>query len=207
VFITDERGEIVDGSMFGALVARALLRKTPGATIVCNTIVSQCVPELVERLGGRVVRAPVGHAVMNAAMRAHDAIFGCEHSGHCYFRDFYDADSGLIALMNAIEAVAEGGKPVSQLLAGLCTRVRSGEINRPAQDLPQTLERVKRAFADGHIDTSDGVTVTYPQWWFNVRPSNTEPLLRVNVEADNAALLEQGRDRVLQAVGPSTMPR
>ena len=105
------------------------LRKHPGATIVCNTVVSQCVPELVTGMGGQAIRARVGHAFMNEAMHAHHAIFGAEHSGHFYFRDFWDADSGLIALMHALEVIAEQDQPVSTLIAGLCTRVRSGEIN------------------------------------------------------------------------------
>jgi phosphomannomutase len=200
MFLTDEQGAIVDGSMLAALVARALLRKTPGATIVYNTVVSRCVPELVERMGGHAVRARVGHAFMNEAMHAHDAIFGAEHSGHFYFRDFWDADSGLIALMNALEVIAEEGQPVSTLIASLCPRVRSGEINSEVADVPATFARVKKAFPDGQLDELDGVTITYPDWWLSVRPSNTEPLLRLNVEADTRALMEQKRDTVLQVI-------
>jgi phosphomannomutase len=200
MFLTDEQGAIVDGSMLAALVARALLRKTPGATIVYNTVVSRCVPELVERMGGHAVRARVGHAFMNEAMHAHDAIFGAEHSGHFYFRDFWDADSGLIALMNALEVIAEEGQPVSTLIASLCPRVRSGEINSEVADIPATFARVKKAFPDGQLDELDGVTITYPDWWLSVRPSNTEPLLRLNVEADTRALMEQKRDTVLQVI-------
>src|SRR5919204_3454 len=200
MFLTDEQGAIVDGSMLAALVARALLRKTPGATIVYNTVVSRCVPELVERMGGHAVRARVGHAFMNEAMHAHDAIFGAEHSGHFYFRDFWDADSGLIALMNALEIIAEEGQPVSTLSASLCPRVRSGEINSEVADIPATFARVKKAFPDGQLDELDGVTITYPDWWLSARPSNTEPLLRLNVEADTRALMEQKRDTVLQVI-------
>ena len=200
MFLTDEQGAIVDGSMLAALVARALLRKNPGATIVYNTVVSRCVPELVERMGGHAVRARVGHAFMNEAMHAHDAIFGAEHSGHFYFRDFWDADSGLIALMNALEVIAEEGQPVSTLSASLCPRVRSGEINSEVADIPATCARVKKAFPDGQLDELDGVTITYPDWWLSVRPSNTEPLLRLNVEADTRALMEQKRDTVLQVI-------
>jgi phosphomannomutase len=200
MFLTDEQGAIVDGSMLAALVARALLRKNPGATIVYNTVVSRCVPELVERMGGHAVRARVGHAFMNEAMHAHDAIFGAEHSGHFYFRDFWDADSGLIALMNALEVIAEEGQPVSTLIASLCPRVRSGEINSEVADIPATFARVKKAFPDGQLDELDGVTITYPDWWLSVRPSNTEPLLRLNVEADTRALMEQKRDTVLQVI-------
>ena len=200
MFLTDEQGAIVDGSMLAALVARALLRKNPGATIVYNTVVSRCVPELVERMGGHAVHARVGHAFMNEAMHAHDAIFGAEHSGHFYFRDFWDADSGLIALMNALEVIAEEGQPVSTLSASLCPRVRSGEINSEVADIPATFARVKKAFPDGQLDELDGVTITYPDWWLSVRPSNTEPLLRLNVEADTRALMEQKRDTVLQVI-------
>ncbi len=200
MFLTDEQGAIVDGSMLTALVARALLRKHPGATIVYNTVVSQCVPELVARMGGQAVRSRVGHAFMNEAMRAHDAIFGAEQSGHFYFRDFWFADSGLIALMNALEVIAEEGRPVSALIAGLCARVRSGEINSRVEDIPATLDRIKHAFPDGQLDELDGVTITYPDWWLSVRPSNTEPLLRLNVEADTRALMEQQRDAVLRLI-------
>jgi len=200
MFLTDERGAIVDGSMLAALVARALLRKNPGATIVYNTVVSRCVPELVERMGGHAVRARVGHAFMNEAMHAHDAIFGAEHSGHFYFRDFWDADSGLIALMNALEVIAEEGQPVSTLISSLCARVRSGEINSDVADIPAALDRVKKAFPDGQLDELDGVTITYPDWWLSVRPSNTEPLLRLNVEADSKDLMEQKRDEALQVI-------
>jgi phosphomannomutase len=200
MFLTDELGAIVDGSMLAALVARALLRKNPGATIVYNTVVSRCVPELVAQMGGQAVRARVGHAFMNEAMHAHDAIFGAEHSGHFYFRDFWDADSGLIALMNALEVIAEEGKPVSTLIASLCTRVRSGEINSDVANIPAALDRVKKAFPDGQLDELDGVTITYSDWWLSVRPSNTEPLLRLNVEADNRALMEEKRDAVLQVI-------
>lgn len=202
VFITDEQGAIVDGSMLAALVARALLRKNPGATIVCNTVVSRCVPELVARMGGQTVRARVGHAFMNEAMHAHNAIFGAEHSGHFYFRDFWDADSGLIALMNAIQDIVEEGKPVSALIGGLCARVRCGEINSQVADIPSTLDRVKHAFPDGHIEELDGLMIAYPDWWCSVRSSNTEPLLRLNVEADSRALMEQKRDAVLRVIRP-----
>ena len=200
MFLTDEQGTIVDGSMLAALVAKALLRKNPGATIVCNTVVSRCVLELVERMGGRAVRARVGHAFMNEAMHENDAIFGAEHSGHFYFRDFWDADSGLIALMNALEIIAEEHKPVSALIASLCSRVRSGEINSQVADIPAALDRVKKAFPDGQLDELDGVTINYPDWWRSVRASNTEPLLRLNVEADSRARMEKQRDEVLQLI-------
>jgi phosphomannomutase len=200
VFLTDEQGAIVDGSMLAALVARALLGKNPGATIVYNSVVSRCVPELVTRLGGQAVRARVGHAFMNEAMRAHDAIFGAEHSGHFYFRDFWYADSGLIALMSALEVIAEDSRPVSALITGLCSRVRSGEINSRVGDIPAIFDRLKQAFSDGHLDELDGVTITYPDWWLSVRPSNTEPVLRLNVEADNRALMERQRDAVLRLI-------
>ena len=157
-------------------------------------------PYEVNRMGGHAVHARVGHAFMNEAMHAHDAIFGAEHSGHFYFRDFWDADSGLIALMNALEVIAEEGQPVSTLSASLCPRVRSGEINSEVADIPATFARVKKAFPDGQLDELDGVTITYPDWWLSVRPSNTEPLLRLNVEADTRALMEQKRDAVLQVI-------
>src|ERR671936_444350 len=129
MFITDEHGELVDGGMVTAMVARSLLTKYPGSTILYNLIVSRCVPELIARLGGRGIRTRVGHSFIKAQMRAYNAIFGGEHSGHFYFRDNWYADSGLIALLVVLEVVSEEGKPVSEVIKGLCSRVRSGEIN------------------------------------------------------------------------------
>jgi len=200
VFIVDEKGDLVDGSAVTQLVARSLLRKNPGSTILYNVNVSTCVPQMVDQMGGHALRTRVGHSFIKAQMRENNAIFGGEHSGHFYFRDFWFADSGLIALLTVLEVVSEAGKPVSQLIRELCTRVRSGEINSHVSDTQAKENELKERYKDGALDTLDGITITYPTWWFNVRPSNTEPLLRLNVEADNQQLMEQKRDELLGVI-------
>ncbi len=200
VFIVDEKGDLVDGSAVTQLVARSLLHKNPGSTILYNVNVSTCVPQMVEQMGGHALRTRVGHSFIKAQMRENNAIFGGEHSGHFYFRDFWFADSGLIALLTVLEVVSEAGKPVSQLIRELCTRVRSGEVNSHVSDTQAKENELKERYKDGALDTLDGITITYPTWWFNVRPSNTEPLLRLNVEADNQQLMEQKRDELLGVI-------
>jgi phosphomannomutase len=201
VFITDERGELVGGDMVTALVATMLLRGHPGAKILYNLICSRSVPEIIAKAGGVPVRTRVGHSYIKAIMREENAIFGGEHSGHFYFRDHYFADSGLIALLVVLELVSREGKPVSELLRPLDTRFRSGEINSRVEDIPAKLGLLEGRYADAQaIDHLDGVTVSFKDWWFNVRPSNTEPLLRLNVEADSRELLEAKRDEVLALI-------
>jgi len=200
VFITDERGELVGGDMVTALVADMLLRSHPGATVLYNLICSRGVPELISRRGGVGVRTRVGHSIIKAVMRERDAVFGGEHSGHFYFRDHYFADSGLIALLVVLELISRENKPVSELLTPLDRRFRSGEINSRVDDVPKKLEELVATYSDAEIDRLDGVTIQYPDWWFNVRPSNTEPLLRLNVEADRRDLLEKKRDEVLKII-------
>jgi phosphomannomutase len=201
VFITDEHGELVGGDMVTALVAKMLLRSHPGATVLYNLICSRGVPELIASLGGVGVRTRVGHSIIKAVMREKNAVFGGEHSGHFYFRDNYFADSGLIALLVVLELISRENKPVSELLAPLDRRFRSGEINSKVADAPAKMAELEQAYRDAReIDHLDGVTVQYADWWFNVRPSNTEPLLRLNVEADTRALMEEKRDELLTKI-------
>ena len=201
VFITDERGELVGGDMVTALVAKMLLRRHPGAKILYNLICSRSVPEVIRAEGGVPVRTRVGHSHIKAIMRDENAIFGGEHSGHFYFRDHYYADSGLIALLVVLELVSREGKPVSRLLAPLDRRFRSGEINSRVADISEKLRELEARYADAdEIDHLDGVTIAFKDWWFNVRPSNTEPLLRLNVEADDRSLLERKRDELLSLI-------
>jgi phosphomannomutase len=200
VFITDEHGALVGGDMVTALVAKNLLRTKPHAKILYNLICSRSVPEVIAASGGVPVRTRVGHSHIKAIMREQNAIFGGEHSGHFYFRDNYFADSGLIALLFVLELLSFEGKPVSALLRPLDTRVRSGEINSVVGDAAGKLAELERRFADAQIDHLDGLTVQYPTWWANVRPSNTEPLLRLNVEADDAATLAAKRDQLLSII-------
>ena len=199
MFPVDEHGQVVDGSMVTAAVSQSLLSKHPGSTILYNLIVSKSVPELVEKMGGHAVRTRVGHSYIKAEMRRLNAIYGGEHSGHFYFRDNWFADSGLIALLITLELVSVEDKPFSELLKPLDTWVRSGEINTKVQDVQSKLKALEEDFGASaqSIDHLDGITLDFGNWWFNVRPSNTEPLLRMNLEAKTSALMNQKRDEVL----------
>jgi phosphomannomutase len=199
MFPVDERGDIVDGSMVTAIASNSLLHKYPGSTILYNLIVSKSVPDLVNRLGGKAVRTRVGHSYIKAEMRQLNGIFGGEHSGHFYFRDNWFADSGLIAFLITLELVSVEGKPLSELLKPLDKGVRSGEINSVVSDVQGKLQALEEEFGKNarSVDHLDGVTVDYGDWWFNVRPSNTEPLLRLNVEANSRELMLQKRDELL----------
>ncbi len=199
MFLISEQGQLLGGDMVTALVAQSLLRRNPGATILYNLISSRSVPEVIERSGGKAIRTRVGHSFIKAQMRQENAIFGGEHSGHFYFRDNWYADSGLIAFLIVLELISASGKTVSELLEPIDTRFRSGEINSTVTDT-----QAKIAALDVHfrpqgaaIDYLDGITVAFPTWWANVRPSNTEPLLRLNVEAETREEMEQCRDEVL----------
>ncbi|HEX7737959.1 MAG TPA: phosphomannomutase/phosphoglucomutase [Ktedonobacteraceae bacterium] len=199
MFPVDEHGDIVDGSMVTAIASNSLLQKHPGSTILYNLIVSKSVPELVEKLGGKSFRTRVGHSYIKADMRTHNAIFGGEHSGHFYFRDNWYADSGLIAFLMTLELVSIGGKPLSQMLQPLDHWVRSGEYNSTVSDTASKLAALEEHFGKSaqSVDHLDGVTFDFGDWWFNVRPSNTEPLLRLNIEARTKNLMEAKRDEVL----------
>lgn len=199
MFPVDEHGDIVDGSMVTASVSNSLLRKHPGSTILYNLIVSKSVPELVNKLGGNPIRTRVGHSYIKAEMRRLNAIFGGEHSGHFYFRDNWYADSGLIALLLMLELVSVEDKPLSALLKPLDHGVRSGEINTIVSDVPGKLHALEQHYGKAAlaVDHLDGITLDFGDWWCNVRPSNTEPLLRLNVEANSRVLMEEKRDELL----------
>ncbi|HEX8731924.1 MAG TPA: phosphomannomutase/phosphoglucomutase [Ktedonobacterales bacterium] len=202
MFLIDEHGKLLGGDMVTALVAHSLLQKHPGATILYNLICSRSVPEVIERDGGRAVRTRVGHSFIKAQMRQENAVFGGEHSGHFYFRDNWYADSGLIAFLIVLELVSESGKTVSQLVAEVDTRYRSGEVNSKVSDTQGRMAAVEATYAaqGATLDHLDGVTVSFPTWWANVRPSNTEPLLRLNVEADTPEELKRRTDEVLAVI-------
>lgn len=200
MFIVDEKGDLIDGSAVTALVALNTLKKHPGAKILYNLICSRSVPELVTKAGGIPIRTQVGHSIIKKLMRERDILFGGEHSGHFYFKDNWYADSGMIALMQCLEVFSEAGKPVSEVIAPIDTRFRSGEINSEVKDIPAKLQGLQDHYRDAQIDHLDGVTINYPNWWLNVRASNTEPLLRLNVEGDTKALMEQHRDEVLAII-------
>jgi phosphomannomutase len=200
VFLVDERAQGVSGSLVTALVAEAMLEREPGAKIVHNLICSWVVPEVVREHGGQPIRTRVGHSFIKKVMADTGAIFGGEHSGHYYFRDHFRADSGLIAALFVLQRLSERAMPLSQLLAPYRRYEASGEINSEVADQADALERVAAAFSDGRQDRLDGLTVEFEDWWFNVRPSNTEPLLRLNVEARTKELLEEKTNRVLSVI-------
>jgi phosphomannomutase len=197
-FIIDERGEVVSPSAVTAMIASNELAREPGATIVCNKITSRVVPEVVEAAGGKIVITKVGHTFVKAAMAEHNAIFGGEHSAHYYFRDFWGADTGMLAALHMLAAVGHSDRPLSELVARFERYAASGEINSRVDDQQMIMERVAAAFAGrGEQDRLDGLTITGPDWWVNVRPSNTEPLLRLNVEAASQQTMEALRDETL----------
>lgn len=200
VFLIDENARPLGGDMITALVARNLLKKEPGATILYNLICSKTVPETVEKLGGTAIRTRVGHALIKPLMKEHNAVFGGEHSGHFYFRNNYFADSGLIALLVCLELLSLENKLLSELVKEIDPYVRSGEINSKVEDIPATLEKIKSHFSDLKIDELDGITVEGEDFWFNVRPSNTEPLLRLNLEANSSEILKAKVAEVLEII-------
>jgi len=200
VFLVDERAEGVSGSEVTALVAQAMLKRYPGAPIVYNLICSWAVPEVILENGGTPVRTRVGHSFIKQVMAETGAVFGGEHSGHYYFRDNYRADSGLIAAVVVLEQLSKAGVPLSKLLEPFRRYKSSGEINTPVLDQQGTIERIAAAFAEGREDRTDGLTVEFDDWWFNVRPSNTEPLLRLNVEAKTEERLKEGTQAVLDII-------
>jgi phosphomannomutase len=186
--------------MVTGLVAKALLKKYPGSTILYNLICSKAIPELVESMGGKAIRTQVGHALIKPLMRQYNAVFGGEHSGHFYFRDNWFADSGLIAFVVCLELISQANTPLSRQVASFNHCFRSGEINSEVKDIPAKLREIEKEFQNGKIDKLDGITVDYGNWWLNVRPSNTEPLIRLNVEADTKELLEKMTKRVLDLI-------
>jgi phosphomannomutase len=190
VFAVDAAGRPVDSSLVGALVATRVLGREPGGTVLHNLICSRSVPEAIRAAGGEPVRTRVGHSFIKAEMARTGAVLGVEHSGHFYFRDNHRADSGVIAALMLLEAVAAAGGSLADAVAPHDTRVRSGERNRTVPDPAAAVARAARAFADRPHDLLDGLTVDLGDAWFNLRPSNTEPLLRLNVEADTTERVE-----------------
>jgi phosphomannomutase len=200
-FVVDERGEIVSPSVLTALIAARELKRVPGATIIHNLITSKAVPEIVRKLGGTPVRTRVGHSFIKAEMARTGAVFGGEHSGHFYFREFWNADSGMLAALHALAALGTQDGPLSELLSSYSPYVPSGEINSTVTDAAAKIAEIKQKYADLEQDELDGLTVTSPDgWWFNVRASNTEPLLRLNAEAPDRATLAAVRDEVLALI-------
>jgi phosphomannomutase len=201
VFAVDEKGQPVSSSLVGAVVADRLLAKHPGGTVLHNLICSHTVPETIEAAGGRPVRTRVGHSFIKQRMAETDAVFAVEHSGHYYFRDNFRADSGLIAALLLLEAVAVADAPLSEVVAPYDRYVASGEINFEVADQAAAMAAVEETFAErGGSDREDGLTVVLEDGWFNLRASNTEPLLRLNVEAGDEATMSRLRDEVADLV-------
>jgi phosphomannomutase len=207
VFAVDATGRPVDSSLVGALVATRVLGREPGGTVLHNLICSRDVAEAIEAAGGTAVRTRVGHSYIKAEMARTGAVLGVEHSGHFYFRDNHRADSGVIAALMLLEAVAEAGGSLADAVAPHDTRVRSGERNLQVADPAAAIAHVQQAFAERPQDLLDGLTVDLGAAWFNLRASNTEPLLRLNVEADHGDEVETVVREVLgvlASVGPAS---
>ena len=202
-FVVDERGEIVDPSVLTAMIATRELVSEPGATVIHNLITSRAVPELISEHGGTPVRTRVGHSFIKSKMAETNAVFGGEHSGHFYFRDFWFADSGMLAALHTLAALGRDDRRLSVILADFSRYAASGEINSEVANQAAITQRVKDVYASQPgvtTDELDGLTVSGDTWWFNLRPSNTEPLLRLNVEAADGAAMAAIRDEVLGLV-------
>jgi phosphomannomutase len=204
VFVVDEQGEPISGSTTTAMVAAGVLEKQPGSTILHNLICSKAVPEIVRERGGTPIRTKVGHSFIKEVMAETGAAFGGEHSAHYYFRDNWRADSGLIAAMHVLEQRSRAGVPLSELRKPFDRYAMSGEINTKVDDPLAVIERVAGAFPDADQDRLDGLTVDLGPWWFNLRPSNTEPLLRLNLEAPDRAACDEHVAEVLALITPGT---
>jgi len=206
-FVVDERGEIVSPSVLTAMITSRELAREPGATVIHNLITSRAVPEMIAEYGGTPVRTRVGHSFIKAKMAETNAVFGGEHSGHFYFRDFWFADSGMLAALHTLAALGHDDRPLSVILGDFSRYAASGEINSEVADQAATTQRVKAVYGAQPgvaTDELDGLTVSGDTWWFNLRPSNTEPLLRLNVEAADAVEMAAIRDEVLGIVrGPA----
>jgi len=201
-FFVDDTGEFVPGDFVTALLAEAVLEKEPGAKIIYDVRASWAVPETIERAGGVPLVNRVGHAFIKHRMRKDGAAFGGEVSGHYYFRDFSQADSGVIPFLLMLEVVSKAGRPLSELLRDYReTYFITGELNTPVADVPLKLQELKERFGpEGKVSHLDGLSVEAPDWHMNVRPSNTEPLLRLNLEARSRELMERKRDEVLSVI-------
>lgn len=202
-FLVDETGAIVEPSLLTALIAESELKQSPGETIIYSLISSRIVPEVIRSNGGVPSRSRVGHSFIKAQMAETGAIFGGEHSGHFYFRDFWNADSGMLAALYAISALGHTSKSAtfSSLISKFRKYVSSGEINSKVADTGAAIAKVEERFAHlGEIDRLDGLTISTSTWWLNVRPSNTEPLLRLNVEGDDDAIMCRIRDEALEVI-------
>jgi phosphomannomutase len=200
-FLIDENGDLVNPSALTALIAVRELKANPGATIIYNLISSKAVPEVISEHGGIALRSRVGHSYIKTLMAESGAVFGGEHSGHFYFGDFWRADSGMLAALYALAELMATSNSLSNLLEPYNRYFSSGEINSKVKDANKSIKLVKDKYKDRYqVDELDGLTVTAESWWFNLRPSNTEPLLRLNVEANTQKQMAEIRDTVLNLI-------
>ena len=200
-FLIDENGDLVNPSALTSLIAVRELKANPGATIIYNLISSKAVAEVISENGGIALRSRVGHSYIKTLMAESGAVFGGEHSGHFYFGDFWRADSGMLAALYALAELMATPKSLSNLLEPYNRYFSSGEINSKVKDASKSIKLVKDKYQDKYqVDELDGLTVTAENWWFNLRPSNTEPLLRLNVEADTQKQMAEIRDTVLNLI-------
>src|SRR5206468_661848 len=201
-FFGDDRGEFVPGDFVTALFAESILEKQPGARIIYDVRASWAVPETIERAGGVPLINRVGHAFIKHRMRKDDAAFGGEVSGHYYFREFSQADSGVVPFLLMLELISKKGRKLSEILERYRARYfLTGELNTPVSDVAVKLQELKERYAsEGEVSHLDGISVDADDWHFNVRPSNTEPLLRLNLEARSQELMERKRDEVLELI-------
>ena len=208
VFLIDETAQPVSGSLTTALVAAAMLEKNPGSTVLYNLICSRTVPEVIAEHGGKGVRTQVGHSFIKKVMAETGAVFGGEHSGHYYYRDNFRADSGIITALIVLELMSTSGMSLSEMLVPFRRYVASGEINTEVPDPAAAVDAVAAHVeaSGGTCDRLDGLTVDNGDWWFNLRPSNTEPLLRLNVEAPDEASCSAHVAEVLDLVATLTTP-
>jgi phosphomannomutase len=200
-FFVDDTGEFVPGDFVTALFAESVLEREPGAKVIYDVRASRAVPETIERGGGVPLVNRVGHAFIKARMRKEDAAFAGEVSGHYYFREFSQADSGVVPFLLMLELISKKGRRLSEILEPLRSRYYiTGELNTPVPDVALKLQELKERYADGRVSHLDGISVDFDDWHFNVRPSNTEPLLRLNLEASSEELMERKRDEVLAVI-------
>jgi phosphomannomutase len=200
-FLVDENADLVNPSSLTALIAVRELKRNAGASIIYNLISSKAVPEIILENGGKPVRSRVGHSYIKSLMAQTGAVFGGEHSGHFYFADFWRADSGMLAALYALAELMDSPKSLSEILESFDRYFSSGEINTQVKDASKSIKLVRKKYEkENEIDELDGLTVSSQKWWFNLRPSNTEPLLRLNVEADSPKLMAEIRDTVLSLI-------
>jgi phosphomannomutase len=198
--LVDEKGGIISGTVMTAMLAEYFLGKYPGATILYNAICGRAAKETIEKAGGKSIRTKVGHSFIKADMQKHEAVFAGEHSGHYYFKDNFNADSGLIGAVIALSILSQASKPLSELAAKYQTYQQITETNFEVTDKDAVMQAVAAAFPDGTADWLDGLTVSFDDAWINVRPSNTEPLLRLNAEAMNRERLDQLVQKVTKVI-------